>query len=476
MRIQVGTLTSKVLHAERAEWAWLTEYLSFEDSKNRFRGRAGQSESLLNRNTDRFPSGLLRMVEKAGAAEGFRVDLIDARTPPCREDPAADLAWLRDYQVTAVKAIVKKGRGVLWLPTGSGKTEIIVGLTRALPCFWLALVHRAQLADDMAARWEKRTPGLQAGRILEGAAEIPPDATFVAATFQTLARWLKNDPGDPNYELAKDLLAKAEGLIVDEAHTLPADSFYVVAMKTVNAYYRVGLSGTPLARGDAKSMKLLAAIGPVVNQVKTQLLVDRGVLAKPTVRLVTVLQASNRPTWTGVYGECIVRGQSRNEALVAMAKRATMPGFLFVQQVAHGRDLTKLLGRGGIKAEFVWGKHSLSYRKSLIRRLVQGHFDVLVCSSVFQEGIDVPELRSVIIGSGGKSVIATLQRLGRGIRVDRKADGSVHEGGDRFEVWDVKDMGNKWLERHARTRLNAYTGEGFETFIEAPGQLTLPKL
>ncbi len=80
----------------------------------------------------------------------------------------------------------------------------------------------------------------------------------------------------------------------------------------------------------------------------------------------------------------------------------------------------------------------------------------------------MPSLRSVIVGGGGKSIIATLQRLGRGMRVDRKADGTIHEGGSVFEVWDILDKGNKWLEKHARVRMNAYAGEGYETFIEAP--------
>lgn len=474
MRIQVGTLTSKVLSwDDTADRAWLIDYLSFDDPKARYTANKDKKISLYVPKTDRFPSGLLPMVMKAAPDEGIKIEIIDARLPPVREDPTADLEWLRDYQLETVNVACKRGRGILWLPTGAGKTEIIVALTRRLPCNWLALVHRSQLADDIAARYEKRSPGLVAGRILEGDADIPPDATLVAATFQTLVNWLKRDPDDPLHRQAKDLLAWAQGLIIDETHVLPADTFYAVAMRTGNAFYRFGLSGTPLARGDRKSLLALAALGPVIHRVKTETLIARGILARPTVRLITVTQISKRPTWQGVYADCIVRGQARNAALVAIAKRATYPAFLFVQQVEHGKDLAKRLTNAGIPAEFVWGSHSLAYRKSLIRRMVAGHFEVLVCSSVFQEGIDVPELRSVIVGSGGKSIIATLQRLGRGMRVDRKRDGTVADGGDRFEVYDIADKGNKWLDRHSRQRLNAYTAEGFETFIEAEGTASL---
>lgn len=473
MLIQVGTLTSKLIAADREERAWLIDYLSFEDQKSRYMKGGPKTQSLFQNNNDRFPSGLLRMVEKAGIAEGYKVELVDTRKPATPPDSGADLEWLFDYQREAVDAIVKKHNGILWLPTGAGKTEVIVGLTRAIPCFWLALVHRSQLADDIARRWEKRTPGLRAGRILEGDADIPDDATLVAATFQTIVSWLKKPVEDPMHELAKHVLYKAEGLLVDETHTLPADSFYAVAMKTPNAYYRVGLSGTPLARGDKKSMLALAALGPVVYRVKTQLLIDRGILARPTVRLATVTQLSKKATWAGVYDDCIVRGRNRNDTLLSIAARAAKPGFLFVQNIEHGKALTKSLINAGISAEFVWGSHSLVYRKSLMKRLVQGHFEVLVCSAVFQEGIDLPELRSVIIGAGGKSVIAALQRLGRGMRIERDKQGKVVEGSETFEVWDIDDRGNKWTEKHARERQRAYVGEGFKTYVESENA-TLP--
>ena len=101
-----------------------------------------------------------------------------------------------------------------------------------------------------------------------------------------------------------------------------------------------------------------------------------------------------------------------------------------------------------------------------------GRYDVLICSVIFQEGEDVPDLRSVVIGSAGKSVIATLQRIGRGMR---RASGK-----DEFEVFDVADLGCgcmsgpashrhpgcKWLDKHTRDRIKAYTTEGHETVLE----------
>ena len=189
-------------------------------------------------------------------------------------------------------------------------------------------------------------------------------------------------------------------------------------------------------------------------------------LARPTVRFATCNQTGQYHQWSSAYTGLVVKSKKRNAVIADNALRAEKPGLLFVQHVEHGKQLVKDLAAAGVRAEFVWGTHSLAWRRSHIKRLIQGHFDILVCSTIFNEGIDIPELRSIVLGAGGKSVIAALQRAGRGMRVDRKADGTVREGGDAFEVWDIYDVGNKWTERHAKERLGAYQGEGYQTFIE----------
>ena len=478
MFIARNTLFSRLTKATVEEREWLAEYLTYESDKKVATGAFGKVKKyeaprirLFNMLSNAYPAGFDSLVEKAAKAAGHSINFVDARVPPCAPYPDADLGWLRDYQPGAVKAITERKRGILWLPTGAGKTEVAVGLTRALPCQWLALVHRSQLADDIATRFEKRSPGLFAGRVLEGRWEVPDDASLICATYPSIGSALKragtHGPKDETYLRIKNLLTEwAQGLLVDEVHTVSADTFYKIAMQTRRAYFRVGLSGTPLQRSDKKDMYTIAAIGPVVYRVRSQLLIKRGVLAKPTVRLLTCDQQSGAATWHGVESQLIIKSPKRNARLIEACKRAAQPGLLFVNKVEHGKALTKMLISAGIPAEFVWGNHSVAYRKSLIKRLEQGHFGMLVCSTVFNEGIDIPALRSVVVGAGGKSLIAVFQRMGRGMRIDRDGAGAVKEGGGEFEVWDILDTGNKWTARHASMRQGAYASEEYQTFVE----------
>jgi DNA excision repair protein ERCC-3 len=257
-----------------------------------------------------------------------------------------------------------------------------------------------------------------------------------------------------NLGVERDHTYLVDGRVVHNC--LPAESFWRVVM-ACGAYFRIGLSATPFARGDRRSPMAVGALGHQIFEMKPQELQDAGVLSVPKIRFVPVVQeshlASAEPTMQGIKGELINGSTARNQALVKICQRAEKPCLLFVEQLRHGRELRHRLEKAGINCDFVFGADDTGRREAVVQRLVRGEIDVLVTSAIFQEGIDIPSLRSVVVGCGGKSTIATLQRIGRGMRVT--------PGKSTFEVWDVLDQGQKWLEKHAKARLRAYEREGY---------------
>lgn len=452
-----------VVSASNDELQFLRDYLIFEDESRAFvRGKRGKAKRvqppkilLFDAIEDSFPAGLLPLVKMRAQEEGFRVRVSSALPPPTLRDPTAPMAWLRPYQLRAVEAAIAQERGIMWLPTGSGKTEVAFGLIRALPTRWLFVVHRADIADQTAERFDLRQKehagtgwvgdSHRAARFYGGSHEIGDRLTV--ATFQTL----RSQQSDPATE---QLFRQVGGLIVDECHTLPASTFYQIAQKFVGARYRLGLSGTPLDRGDKRSLMAVGALGPVIHRIRTAELIDRGLLARPEIRFVKVEQDFTKPTWQGVYGEGVVRSTRRNKALAQIASRAESPGIIFIKEKRHAKELRAALGRAGIPNAIVWGDSPLAARNSAKERLARGDIDFVIASVVWQEGVDIPELRSIVVACGGKSVIAALQRVGRGTRPG--------EDKTSFEVWDVMDIGNSMLEKHSRARRKAYIREGFQ--------------
>ncbi len=449
MILEVGCTTARATVATNEEREWLRQYLVFRTVSFKG-GRPHQEQTRLWSPIDgSFPQGLVHLVKRNSPT---KVEVHDLRPAPS-PDSAADVGWLRDYQLGAAKSASDKRRGILAVATGGGKTEIACALARMFPVRWGFLVHRAGLVNQAADRYERRCPELNVGRVREGEWLVPKDPNVVCASFQSLHAGLKS--GDPR---TRRLLQSFEGIVCDESHTVGAETYEAVAQACTNAHLRIGLSGTPMARSDRRSVLVVATLGPVIHTVTTTELVERGVLAKPRVRMVPVTQTAEYPTYQGAYGGLVVRGSARNAALVRAAQRCEKPAFLFVKEIGHGKALVKYLQRAGVKAEFTWGEHSAEWQARLIKNLERGALEVLVTSVVMQEGIDVPCLRSVIIGSSGKSIIASIQRVGRGTRKE--------EGKDEFWVYDIDDRGCDVLERHSKERAAAYRREGYEVVYE----------
>lgn len=383
MNVRQENLTAVLLDATDAEYEWLQAYLTFEDPGARFSG-APSTYRLTDRNGS-FPAGLLAMVSAAAAKEGFTLGVTDARVaPPGAVVPGPpgwaphELDWLRDYQLEGVRLALLHKRGILWMPTGSGKTECAVGLAKLVRERWLFVVHRETLVEQAAVRFEMRT-GEPAGRIAAGQWI---EGRFTCATFQALHAARESGR-------CKALLAGTVGLLVDEAHTVAAGTFWGVAQSAANAYYRIGLSGTPLDRGDRRSVFTVGALGPVIYRIKPELLISRGVIARPTIRMVPHRHSPmmegpqrGRRQWAKAYTAHIAANTERNRLLIGIAQAAAKPSMIFVQHIAHGRALTKVLRAGGLNVDMVDGSDKEHWRQSRLADLEAGNLDAIVCTSL----------------------------------------------------------------------------------------------
>lgn len=528
MWISLKNLYAKVARANTQETIWIDEYLAYDDKSTLWSKGEVEKVRLYNSLTGTFPAGMTGMVARAATEAGFTIEFIDQRVKPAPPLEGAErdaaLYWMRPYQREATDKMLQTARGIVHAPTGAGKTEIMAGIVRAAGGRWLMIVHNKKLMHQAAERFDLRNRQWLAGSLPYNASEdevadglyergIEPAPAgrvgdgrwtvgeqLTCCTFQTLSRALKtvkprrgDKPVPANasrYKQAMDLLNSVDGILVDECHVLPAESFWRVLMAAENAYYRIGVSGTPLARGDKRSILAVAALGPIQYRIRPEVLIEAGVLARPRIRMIPVTQhyadplcyhckgstdaglgpgscgacnglGTKKPRWQTVQKHLIVESAERNHAIVTTAlKHAQTPCLIFVEQVAHGELLVKALRAAGRTAEFVYGKHSTEQRDAAIARNVDGAVEFLIASKIFQEGVDIPPIRSVVMAAGGKSVIAAIQRVGRGMRVDKdKKD---------FDVFDVRDIGHTWTERHAKARVKAYQAESYEVVEEQP--------
>lgn len=453
---------SLVGEATAAERKFLRATLSFEDKTARFTGAAQSQLSLFNVVTNTFPAGLLSLVMRTAAKSSppVRIEYADKRARPCEADREYDATFLpefqphgsrplRGYQHDAVRAVWERTRGVLQLPTGAGKTTIAVAIVRSLATRWLFVVDAYHLVTDAANRYREMT-GEECGVI--GDSEWSTGrVTF--ATFQTLSARIDRPE-------VKEFLASVRGVIVDECHTVAADTFWNVMQALPHAYYRVGLSGTPLSRTDSKSILVTAALGSVIYKITPGELTALGYLAMPKITMLEVEQVGG---WNMHYSRfrtlTVVKSPRRNAAVMEAIERVAKPALVFIKEIDHGRFLLKQVHeRTGLRAKLVHGEHEVPVRKQAVAALERRDIDFIICSSVFTKGIDIPFLEGGVNAAGGESEIDAIQRLGRGLRVTATKT--------TFDWIDIADTGHVWLARHTDSRKQAYIEAGYTPIRE----------
>lgn len=255
----------------------------------------------------------------------------------------------------------------------------------------------------------------------------------------------------------------------------------------VNAYFRIGLSGTPLQRGDKRNVLAIGALGRIIYRIRAKTLIDEGVFAYPRMRFVECDQSSEipgptkcltcksegevydlileerivcepckgtgyrPPKYPVVYKHGIVESKIRERVCVQIAKRQAKPGMVFVEKLDHGKRLKRAFEKAGITVRFVWGAKKTEQRDRALHDLVRGHIDLLITTRIMQEGIDVPSLASTFNAAAMKSSIGVIQKLGRGARTTKTKT--------EFEVWDVFDKGFASLRKQANARKKAMADE-----------------
>jgi superfamily II DNA or RNA helicase len=160
--------------------------------------------------------------------------------------PRPNLPTLRSDQESALQAWMKTGRGVLVMPTGTGKTEVALHIMRRLSVPTLVVSP----VRDLMYQWHQRILdrlGCDAGIIGDNTFNKQPVSV---TTYDSACIHMQNF-GD-QFDL----------LIFDECHHLPGRVRSDAARMSV-ARYRLGLTATP-ERSDGREAALDSLIGPIV--------------------------------------------------------------------------------------------------------------------------------------------------------------------------------------------------------------------
>jgi superfamily II DNA or RNA helicase len=342
-----------------------------------------------------------------------------------------------DYQRQAVACWLQERRGVIVLPTGTGKTFVALQCIAAVNRPTLVVTPKIDLMVQWAAELE-RCFGIAVGMV--GAGEFnyqPMTVTTYDSAYIHLERW-----------------ANRFGMVVfDECHHLPGASYQAAAQGAL-APFRLGLTATP-ERSDGGEALLPELIGPIVYRLDIRDVAGEYLAPYQVRRVYVELTAEEQAR----YQQCReLYRRFISDHNLSLSSPEGFRRFLFVanrsaeglaalrayreqKRIVQGasekfRVLAELLQRHAGERTLIFTANNATVyaiarqfllpamtnqtrareRKEILERLQRGEYMAVVTCQVLNEGVDVPSASVGIIFGGSGSTTENVQRLGRILR------------------------------------------------------------
>ena len=310
-------------------------------------------------------------------------------------------------------------RNLLVSATGTGKTVMAAldyqRLRQRLPRSRLLFVaHRQEILDQSMATFRHALRDAAFGERWVGG-DRPTRFDHVFASIQSLsAAGLAN--------LAPDHF---DVVIVDEFHHAAAKT-YEALLAHLQPLELLGLTATP-ERGDSQPI-LHWFDDRIAAELRLWDAIDQQRLSPFSYYGVSDGVDYSNVRW--IRGRGYDLGQLSNVLTAddALARRVfkavidtvpnpgTMRALGFCVSVDHARFMAKHFSALGLPARAVWGETPNEERRQALRDLRDGKLRVLFSVDLFNEGVDIPSVDTLILLRPTDSTTLFLQQLGRGLR------------------------------------------------------------
>lgn len=371
----------------------------------------------------------------------------DIRPFPFQEEILEALRVAREFR--------DRRRNLIIAATGTGKTVIaaldyrnIAGSKesgRGRPSL-LFIAHRQEILRQ--ARDTFRT-ALRDGSFGEEyyAGKRPDKGEHVFASIQSLA----------NLDLETLSPSAFDVVIVDEFHHAAAPTYKKI-LEHLDPKYLLGLTATP-ERSDGLNVQEFFG-GEATAELRLWDAIDRGLLVPfQYFGLHDNVDLSHVRWNRGRYDsreleKQYVDNRARVDLIVQgitdqMIDPTMMRALGFCVGVAHARFMADAFNELGIKSVALTADDSGEARGKAIKELAACEINIIFTVDLFNEGVDIPEVDTVLFLRPTESSTLFLQQLGRGLR--------LHEGKDCLTVLDF--IGRARKEFRFDQRYRALTGQ-----------------
>ena len=401
-----------------AQFKELRKILSYKPSAQAsfHSGRHNTNINLMNQKGV-FPTGLLYLVQNFLINDIHEIKDLRIVPKPQESLLKADLAHIPyREQLEAAKVCRLHGRGIVSMPTGTGKSLVCALIIKELQVPTLVVVPSLELKTQLTKSLSE----------IFGADKVGPGESIFVQNVDAL---------DPN------VVSRRDCAIIDEFHHSGAKSYRKLNKKAWSrVYYKFGLTATPFRSQDNERLLLESVLSQVIYELDYQTAVDNGYIVPvegyfieiPTKRTLS----GNKASWPSMYSELIVNNETRNEIIRDLILKLyvnNVSALCLVKEIKHGHNIS--LGN----LPFMHGD-SETGRMDLLSFLLRERPVLIGTTGVLGEGIDTKPAEYIIIAGLGKSKNSIMQQIGRGVR--------RFEDKESCKVILFRDLSHKWTKAH----------------------------
>ncbi|WP_296258872.1 MULTISPECIES: DEAD/DEAH box helicase [unclassified Pseudomonas] len=195
-------------------------------------------------------------------------------------------------------------------------------------------------------------------------------------------------------------------IIFDEAHHAPADSWVAYVEHYRNAKF-VFLTATPFRRDGRLIPGKLVYRYPVMRAV-----------AEGAFDPIRFCAAPIENELDDAHVDQMIAGAAVHQLNEDLAKGFDHRLFIRAATIKAAQDLVPLYRALGIAVEAISSQLTKRQQDAVEAKLISGELNAIVCVDMFGEGYDFPKLKVAALHAPHKSLVPTIQFIGRFARID----------------------------------------------------------
>lgn len=322
-------------------------------------------------------------------------------------------------ELEVARSVFGYSRNLVVAATGTGKTVLaaldykrLMESGKSRPTL-LFVAHRQEILRQALATFRQVLGDSSFGELLVDG-EKPKEWRFVFASIQSLSSGKFEELPSEHFQ----------HLIVDEFHHAEAPSYNALFRK-LNPVQVVGLTATPERTDGVDQIWQEVFGGRIATELRLWDALGQDLLAPfHYFGLGEELDYSQLPWVAGRYeakslSNLITTNSFRNKKVLRELNKkvpdlSKMKALIFCVSVEHANQVAKEFSDLGVQTKSVTGM--TENRGGIIQELRSGAIQAISTVDVFNEGVDIPEVDTIVLLRPTESPVVFLQQIGRGLR------------------------------------------------------------